>query len=314
MSVLRGTCPAKLNLTLAVTGRRADRYHTLRSVFVRTTLHDELAVERGSETETDSLLVDGSAAVSAEDNLVLRAARALRAALVLRAATPVSLPALHFRLTKRIPVAAGLGGGSSDAASALDLATRAWGVQADAALLDAIAVGLGADVPFFVTPHEAALIDGIGETLHRLPPPDGAVGVLLVTPSERLSTAAVFGEFDRGPTATSSAGEATDALVSALAAGVDGSGLVALAPMLRDANDLWAPAARLSPGLVGARETLESVLQRPILMSGSGPTLFAIYPSPDAARETAATLRLGTPAGSAGAAINVTTIRGGDQP
>lgn len=308
MSVLRRICPAKLNLTIAVTGRREDGYHTLRSVFVRTTFHDALAVERGSDTDNDSLLVNGPAGVPAEDNLVLQATRALRAAV------PGSLPALHFTLTKRIPVAAGLGGGSSDAATALQLATSAWDMPPDAALLDAIALALGADVPFFMTPHGAALIDGIGESPRRLPPPYATVGVLLVTPSERLSTAAVFGELDRGPATRSSAAEATEALVAALAAGVDGRGLVALAPMLRNANDLWAPAARLSPGLVDARETLESVLQRPILMTGSGPTLFAVYPSTDAAREAAATLEPGTFVGSEGAAINVTTIRGGAQP
>ncbi len=302
MSVWHAVAPAKLNLALAVTGRRADGYHTLRSVFVRLALHDDLAAEIAQDDRgPDRLVIVGSCeGVSGTDNLVLRAARELRAG------SPQPLPALHFRLAKRIPVAAGLAGGSSDAATALHLAARAWGLRPDAAEHQARALRLGADVPFFAAGHGIALVEGIGEDIEPLPDLASRAGILLVTAAERLATADVFAAFDREPP-RGTAVDAVAALVAALRAGLDATALVTMVPQLHEANDLWTAARLLSPGLAQLRDGLEQTLGRPVLLTGSGPTLFAVYPSEAAAVAAADGLRRVRPAGLAGAAIIATS-------
>ncbi len=282
--------PAKVNLGLAITGRREDGYHGLRSVFLRLALHDHLEARPAADARgEDELVIEGDPGLSAHDNLVLRAAACLRAAESVRGVTDGPLPALRFRLDKHIPSAAGLAGGSSDAAAALALAAGAWGLSPDRAALLEVAARLGADVPFFVAAHGAALVSGVGEVIEPLPEPWPPPGVLLVTTAERLSTAAVFAEFDRGaapPGADSGRSQAmVDHLAVALRRGLDGAALAGLAEGLRDANDLWPAAARLSPGLTPAREALESILGRAVLLTGSGPTLLAVYPSLEAATD-----------------------------
>jgi 4-diphosphocytidyl-2-C-methyl-D-erythritol kinase len=248
------------------------------------------------------------------DNLVLRAAASLRAA---GGAAEPSLPALRFRLDKHIPAAAGLAGGSSDAAAALALAAGAWGLPSDRAKLLAVAGRLGADVPFFVAARGAALVSGVGDVIEPLPEPWPPPGVLLVTAAERLSTAAVFAEFDRGAAPPGVDAPGTEAMVEhlavALRSGLDGAVLADLADGLRDANDLWPAAARLSPSLTTAREALESVLGRAVLMTGSGPTLLAVYPSLEAATSAAAELEQARPPALRGATILATSgsSRGG---
>jgi 4-diphosphocytidyl-2-C-methyl-D-erythritol kinase len=232
------------------------------------------------------------------------------------------LPALRFRLDKHIPAAAGLAGGSSDAAAALALAAGAWGLSPDRGALLELAGRLGADVPFFAAAHGAALVSGVGEVIEPLPEPWPPPGVLLVTAAERLSTAAVFAEFDReaappGGHAARSDAAGADAMVEhvavALRRGLDGAALAGLADGLRDANDLWPAAARLSPGLTAAREALESILGRAVLLTGSGPTLLAIYPSLEAAAEAATHLEQDRPSALRGATILATSssTRGG---
>jgi 4-diphosphocytidyl-2-C-methyl-D-erythritol kinase len=302
VSGLEAEAPAKLNLALAVTGRRADGYHTLRSVFVRLALHDDLAVEVAEHRlGPDSLVISGARdGVSEGDNLVLRAAGELRTV------AGRSLPALCFRLTKRIPVAAGLAGGSSDAATALDLAAMAWGVRLDPAERMASALRLGADVPFFAAGHGVALVQGVGEAIQALPDLVSPAGILLLTVAPHLSTADVFAAYDRAPPA----GDACDvvaALAASLHAGLDAAALAAMAPQLREANDLWAPATSLSPGLAQTRDAFEQSLGRPALLTGSGPTLFAVYPSEAAALVAADGLRRGRPAGLEGAAVIATS-------
>jgi 4-diphosphocytidyl-2-C-methyl-D-erythritol kinase len=315
---------AKVNLALAVTGRRPDGYHDLRSVFLRLELHDHLEVRLadgargtpgtpGSPAE-DVLVIDGPPGLSPRDNLVLRAITRLRAAI------ERPLPALAVRLDKHIPVAAGLGGGSSDAAAALELAARAWDVALDRAALVRLAAAVGSDVPFFASGHSAALVSGVGDIVDALPEPRPGAGFLLVTPPQPLSTPAVFAELDRVPTAGRGALEnASDsvarvaALAATLGAGTDAAALAAAAADLRDANDLWAPAARLMPQLGLLRELLEARLGRAVLLSGSGPTLVAVYPSLEAARAAAAVLGEEPPTALRDAIITVTRshARGG---
>ena len=281
MSVQRAEAAAKVNLALAVTGLRDDGYHTLRSVFVRLTLHDELEVTEAPPDAGDSLVVDGPYAVPVEHNLVLRAVSHLREVI------GEGLPPLHFRLTKRVPAAAGLGGGSSDAATAMDLALMRWGVRLHPAERHEAALRIGADVPFFSAGHSAALVHGIGEGLQPLPAPAPPAGLLLITPTERLSTEAVFAELDRQPPSSRDAVAEVDALAGLLREVVDGGTLASTAAQLRDANDLWLPASQLSPSLTAARESCEAALGGPVMFTGSGPTLFAVYPSEAAASRAA---------------------------
>ncbi len=303
MTTLSVKARAKVNLALAVTGVREDGYHLLRSVFLRLTLHDRLEVEVGADASRDHLDIDGELEAD-DDNLVLRATAQLREAI------DPALPWLRFRLKKRIPAASGLGGGSSDAAAAMDLALAAWRVRLHPAQRLEAALRLGADVPFFVAGHAASLVEGIGEHLVPLPAPEPEAGLILITPRERLSTAAVFAEFDRGPVIASSTAERVDEAAAVLREGVDGMTLAATTAMLREANDLWAPAARLSPGLADAREAAARILGHAVLLTGSGPTLVAVYPSEAAATRAAIALGAAGPAELEGASIITTSTIG----
>lgn len=302
--------PAKVNLGLALTGRREDGYHELRSVFLRLALHDHLEVRSAADpVGADELIVEGALGLPVRDNLVLRAVAELRAVIGLHAMA--RLPALRFRLDKHIPAAAGLAGGSSDAAAALALAADAWGLSLERATLLGVASRVGADVPFFAAGHGAALVSGVGEVVVPLPGPRSPAGVLLVTAAARLATTAVFAEYDRdappvGATSATSV-ETVARLADALRDGLDGVALAALAGELRDANDLWPAALRLSPGLVPAREALERRLGRAVLLTGSGPTLLAVYPSPEAAAVAAAHLEQDRPPALRGATILATS-------
>jgi 4-diphosphocytidyl-2-C-methyl-D-erythritol kinase len=316
--------PAKINLTLAVTGRRADGFHLLESVFLRIGLADALTVTAlpgpGSAAAAaaaadepaadglaaDELTVEGEIDCPAEDNLVLRAARLLR----LHLGDP--RPPLGFRLRKQVPVGAGLGGGSSDAAAALGAASEAWGVALPAAVRLELAARLGSDVPFFASGVPAALVRGRGEEVVPVPAPAGDPGVLLVTPRARLSTGAVFAAHDARPSTRSSARTMTSELAARMNRGLDGATLAALARDLRDANDLWKPAIWLQPELSELRRVLEGRLGRPLLLSGSGPTLVALYASPGEAAAAAVGLAAGAAGELDAAAIIASDLAGPD--
>jgi 4-diphosphocytidyl-2-C-methyl-D-erythritol kinase len=306
---LSALAPAKVNLTLAVVGRRDDGYHAIESVFARIGLYDELMVEalapwESPELDGDGLEVDGPAAyVPAADDLVLRATTALR-----RHASP-SLPRLRFRLTKRIPAAAGLGGGSSDAAAALLLAALAWDLEVDQSGLLAMAERVGSDVPFFASALRIALVRGRGESLASLGSPAAPLGVLSVTPAERLTTGDVFAALAmRRDRPASDARAITAHLADLVATGAEPAAIVALAPQLREANDLWPAALRVLPALAAIRFDLEQTLATPFLMSGSGPTLFALYASPTDAASAADRLRQDLPRSLDRAAIHTAEL------
>lgn len=271
--------PAKVNLTLEVGPLGDDGYHPLRSVFLRIGLADRIALKL-VDAGRDRVVVDGLPGAPVEDNIVLRALA------VLRERAGICLPQVEIELDKRIPVAAGLGGGSSDAAAALKLAQACWGVGLAAGDELELAARLGSDVPFFVVGAEVALVEGRGEVVRRLPAIAGEAGVLLVTPRAQLSTRAVFARHDelaaRGPDRRMSvSGDLADAFQSGLTA----DELCGWAGRLRDANDLWPDAASLEPSLPPLRDDLERLTGRPWLMSGSGPTLFALYPAQMAAAD-----------------------------
>ncbi|HSO29876.1 MAG TPA: hypothetical protein VLS28_08215 [Candidatus Sulfomarinibacteraceae bacterium] len=286
--------PAKLNLTLAVVGRRPDGFHELHSVMVPLVLADRLSASPAA-TGQDTLRVEGPDTGPVGDNLVLRAIAATRIA-VGRAADPFPLAA---RLEKRIPVAAGLGGGSSDAAAAIDAALEAWGLLPSdappddeiAALRARVAARVGSDVPFFLA-GGPALVEGRGERVHPLGAIRGAApGVLLVTPALPAPTSAVFAAFDAGgpaaPADPRSTWRTSEHLAAELRAGLDGPSLVARAGVLASANDLVAATGTVVAGLTGCRRALARLLGRPVGVSGSGPTLWVLYPSASAAAAAA---------------------------
>ena len=265
---LREAAPAKVNLFLHITGRRADGYHLLDSLAVFGPAQDELSGGSGTGL---SLRVEGpfGGALEAEpDNLVLRAARAL-------AAAGGIAPRATLRLDKRLPVASGIGGGSADAAAALRLLDRAWGLASGEDGLLAVAAGLGADVPVCVASRPARM-QGVGELLAPAPALPRC-GLLLVNPGVALPTAEVF-----------RAREAAFSPPAALPAAW--SDAAAMAAGLRSlANDLEPPAVALHPVIADVLAMLAALpgclLAR---MSGSGATCFGLFATPEAARLAAA--------------------------
>ena len=193
--------PAKLNLTLAILGRRPDGYHALHSVFVPLALADRLSVSPAAGPE-ETLRVEGADAGPVADNLVLRAIRATRESVRATLGPGIATPALAARLEKRIPVAAGMAGGSSDAAAAILAALEAWGAADELPAEERLAVGasIGSDVPFFLAadPPTAALVEGRGERVTVLPGALPRLGVLVVTPAVPVSTPAVFAAYAAG--------------------------------------------------------------------------------------------------------------------
>jgi 4-diphosphocytidyl-2-C-methyl-D-erythritol kinase len=256
---------AKINLTLSVGPRGADGYHPIQSLILRVGLSDELVVafaDRGPDT----LSVTGLPGCPVEGNLVLRALDAVRRRV------GHDLPPLAAHLDKRIPMAAGLGGGSSDAAAAIEAAEVMWGVGLAPHIRAEIEAELGADVPFFARGGDAAIVSGRGEQVERLHLPTSDFGVLLVTPSFGLSTAQVFARFDDlDPPQPRPAVEIAAAVREPAA--------------LRDANDLWPAAASLEPRLAGVRDELERATSNAWMMTGSGSTLFSLHPSPQEAAD-----------------------------
>jgi 4-diphosphocytidyl-2-C-methyl-D-erythritol kinase len=253
---------AKVNLSLSVGPRASDGYHPLKSTFLRVGLADDLTVALGNGHREDVLTVSGLPGCEVDGNLVLRAFRAVRHAL------GQELPPLVAHLDKCIPIGGGLGGGSADAASALDCALQMWGVGLSPAMRDEVALELGADVPFFAHNIDAALVSGRGETIEPRPV-NTDLGLLLVTPPIVMSTAAVFARFD----------ELEEHPERVATQAPDLELLADQSELLRDANDLWPAAVSLAPELGALRDELERLSGRPWLLSGSGSTLFAIYES-----------------------------------
>lgn len=275
--------PAKLNLTLAVVGRRADGFHNLHSVVVLLDLADRLSLAVRPSGE-DSIHATGFAAGPAASNLVQAAVTATRDAVATSwPGAPAPPPPLAARLEKRIPVAAGLGGGSSDAAAAIDGALEAWGAELAPAARYGLAAEVGSDVPLFLA-HGAALVEGRGERvtpLHGVRCADGeAPAVLLVTPAVPAHTGAVFDAWSAGAMAEPGVARRTsEHFASEFGSGLAVRQLIERAAVLAAANDLLPAAAAVVPGLVQLRRGLARLLARPIGLTGSGPTLWCLYPS-----------------------------------
>jgi 4-diphosphocytidyl-2-C-methyl-D-erythritol kinase len=259
------SAPAKLNLCLYLGPRRADGLHELCSLFEPLTLADPIEVSERAPGEPDEVSCPG---VEGE-NLAARALAALRE-------RGWDRPPLRVEIAKRIPVAAGLGGGSADAAAVLRLA------RGEVGDLAAIAAGIGADVPSQLEPG-LALVSGAGERVERLPEP-APHAVVLLPGGGGLSTAEVFAEADRLGLGRE-AGE-LERLASRLrvAAGAGASPL-AFAELL--ANDLEPAARSLRPEIGEALEALRGAGAPLALLTGSGPTAFGLFDDLAAARAAA---------------------------
>ncbi|WP_077001592.1 4-(cytidine 5'-diphospho)-2-C-methyl-D-erythritol kinase [Variovorax sp. KK3] len=248
--------PAKLNLFLHITGRRADGFHLLQSVFMLIDWCDTLHVE----TRDDGLLSreDLTSPLPPED-LVLRAARALRAA----TGTPLGA---HIGIVKRVPSQAGMGGGSSDAATCLLALNRLWDLRLPLSKLEQIGLTLGADVPFFLRGRNA-WVEGIGEQITPIEVPPAQLAV--VKPTEGLDTHLIFSAPDLQR-------DTPAAILSGFAAHVAGNDDKA-SGLGFGRNDLQPVAERLCPAVTDAIRWLgtQGLQAR---MTGSGSSVFAVMP------------------------------------
>lgn len=259
--------PAKVNLLLSVGALRGDGFHEVTTVMASLALADTLTIEPASELE---LTREPEPGFPAREDLTWRAAEAIAAAFGRD-------PGLRIGLGKRIPVAAGLGGGSSDAAAVLLGACRLWGLDPASGLVTEVARELGADVAFFLV-GGVALLDGRGDRLVRAlaaPPVD----IVLVNPGVDSPTASVYREFDADPEPRP---DTLPALEKALSAG-DTTGLAAAV-----ANNLGPAALRVAPAAVEALALLgDAPGMVGAWVSGSGSTVFAIAADARAASEAA---------------------------
>ena len=270
MTALEEAAPAKVNLFLHVTGRRADGYHLLDSLAVFGPAADRLTATPGAALSLTLAGPFGESLAAEPDNLVLRAARAL-------AAEAGSEAGAALRLEKHLPIASGIGGGSADAAAALRLLNRLWGCGWDAAALARIAAPLGADIPVCVASRPARM-QGIGEVISAAPGlPE--CGLLLVNPRVPVATPAVFRARQGGFSAP-----------AALPAAWPDAGAMA-ADLASLTNDLEAPALSLCPVIADVLAALRAapgcLLAR---MSGSGATCFGLFATPRQAQAAAQTM------------------------
>lgn len=273
---------AKLNLGLRVVGRREDGYHTLESWFVPLDLADDvdLRVEPASKGRVRFRLRGGPPGLEADDRNL-----AARAALAFVAEADLAID-VDIELTKRIPAGAGMGGGSSDAGAVLRALAALHPGAVSSDRLAALALSLGADVPYFLDPRPAR-VRGIGETIE---PIDGfpSLPVIVATPQPPLETAAVFRAWDRrqpidaaADSAALTPGEPGRSMrpPSALANGIQWRRLLV--------NDLEAIAAGLHSGVARLRSEIERSGALAVGMSGSGPTVFGVFGDAEEARAAA---------------------------
>jgi 4-diphosphocytidyl-2-C-methyl-D-erythritol kinase len=263
---VRVFAPAKINLFLHVGSKRADGYHELESLVVFASVGDELVFKRADEL---SLSIDGpfaDALTRDPDNLVLKAAGALAAHAGVRKGARITL-------TKSLPVASGIGGGSADAAATLRGLNTLWKLHLAPEALRTIAAQIGSDVPVCVG-SKPAWMEGRGERVHdmrRMP----EVHMLLVNPGIAISTAQIFGALEK-----------RDRVSPMSFPGVLGNLDGLLGYLQASKNDLEPPARALAPVIDDVLTMLASTGAPFVRMSGSGATCFGIYE--DAAQAKAA--------------------------
>lgn len=266
--------PAKINLALHVTGRRADGYHLLDSLVAFTRFGDRVTVAPSDE---DRFEMTGpyAAGLPADDgNLAVRARAAMRAEF--GRSEPVSIT-----LEKNLPVASGVGGGSSDAAAVMRGLAALWHLPTDRERLARVGIGLGADVPMCLAARPL-LARGIGD---EISPVDGfpSLGIVLVNPGVGVSTAAVFAALASRDSAP----------LPPLPSHLDFHTLCNWLETTR--NDLEAPARTLEPAINGALSALKKAGAHFVRMSGSGATCFGLFESGNLAKRAASEIRTRRP-------------------
>lgn len=278
MPALSTLAPAKINLFLHVGAVDADGYHPLSSLIAFADVGDRVSVEPADRL---SLTVEGpfGAGLGAtDDNLILRALRRLGEA------CDIGEPKLKVTLDKRLPIAAGLGGGSSDAGAVLKLARDVLAIDLDDAALEAVAGVVGADGPMCLR-MRTAWAEGRGDVLTdepRLPP----LPAVLFNPGVPSPTGAVYRAYDAGP--VRAADRPAPPHDWSIAAVIDW--------LSARRNDLEAPALALTPAIGAALSAVAATGQIALTrMSGSGATVFGLYPSDDAAQSAARALSAAHP-------------------
>ena len=262
--------PAKINLYLHVVGRRANGFHELESLIVFMEEFDILTLTPAKELGLEIAGTFAPGLSNGDDNLVLRAARALGEVVGLE-------PKVHIRLQKHLPIAAGLGSGSADAAATLRGLAKLWNIDTNKVDLREVGLELGTDIPACLV-SDTVHVGGVGERLEAGPKLPNA-GLVLVNPGITLATPAVF-QARRGGFSPASP------LIKVP------RNLAHFVAMLEDrSNDLTEPALRLVPVI---REVLTALEKAPgcrlARLSGSGATCFGIFDDPDAAIAAARTI------------------------
>ena len=278
--MIRLRAPAKLNLYLRVLGKRPDGYHELETLFERIDLADELTFEQGPRLEftcSDPTLSSG------DDNLVMKAARLLQQEAGCSAGA-------RIRLEKRIPIAAGLGGGSSDAAAALLGLNQLWELGLERSRLVELAARLGSDVPFFLSPGAFAIGRGRGERCEPLDTPAQLAHVLVVPP-ERLSTKEIYAGAHRILSEVEGFGltARTPSITMVMHALRNGPAMAGLADGLW--NDLEPEAIRRCPIIGRIQGHLRDLGCEGVRVSGSGPAVYGLCRDVAHAQVVAAQLR-----------------------
>lgn len=258
--------PAKINLGLEILRRRPDGYHELNSVFLPVPLFDELTFE--STTGEITCVCEAYRFLSDESNLVVRAAKALRDHFSIRDR------GVKIDLIKRIPVGAGLGGGSSDAACALNMLNQLWEINAPKSVLHGLARSIGADVPYFLEPS-AAIVRGIGDEITPVRWPI-SMHLLLICPSVHINTAWAYKQVSCDPPRPETP---FTTVVPALQTASD------LATHFR--NDFEPFVFPRYPVLKEIKQRLYDAGAAYAAMSGSGSTMFGVFADAEEAARAA---------------------------
>jgi 4-diphosphocytidyl-2-C-methyl-D-erythritol kinase len=265
-SLLRAHSCSKINLALAVLGRRADGYHEIRTVFQTIDLWDELEFRPSPSLE---VICEGLPEVRTEDNLVWKAASLLSSAIG-------SKVGVSIVLRKRIPAGAGLGGGSGNAAVTLLALRKFWGIDLSDVDLRCLAARLGSDVPFFLS-GGTALGVGRGEIIQPLPDA-GRQNLVVVFPSVHVSTAAAYGSLNLGLTSA-----VEDLRIQRFCSQLQDSSCL----LTEIFNDFEASILTAFPPIKEAKEFLIGQGATAALLSGSGSSVFGFFPSEESASAAA---------------------------
>lgn len=271
---IRVSAAAKINLDLRILDRRSDGYHEVQTLLQTIDLTDEISATAAPSDVLDLQVTPAGVVSSGSDNLMMRAAE------LLRRHAGVGTGA-KLELTKKIPIGAGLGGGSSDAAAALVLLDLLWGLHLQPLELQELAAEIGSDVPFFLT-GGLALATGRGEIIRPLPDLDDC-GVVVCTPPIEVATADVYARFACGSRLTAGGPNAT---VDAFAAGLENAGKSVL-PWQDLGNDLEPVVVEGWPEVGRAVAALKAKDPLHAAVTGSGAAAFAVFSDLEAAIEGA---------------------------